>query len=256
VQEGLPVHAVRSHRRPTQSKTKIGWTLGALVGVLATGAVVAPGAFAATSTTTTLGPARSVAAGQSTNLTGYVKSGSKPLGYVNTQLQSSIGKGWVNGPVSHTWSTGSVTFTVKPSKTTYYRLVFRGQGVHSASASGMVRVTVTDSGSAVVRTAASLAGAPYQYGAAGPRAFDCSGYTKYVFARHGRTLPHNAAAQARYGVAVAKSAARPGDLLVFNGGSHAAIYAGGGQMWDASVAGKPVARKKIWSNSYVVRRVV
>jgi cell wall-associated NlpC family hydrolase len=253
------VHAVRSHRRPTRRKTKLGWTLGAVVGALTVGAAVAPGAFAITSTTTTLGPARTVAAGQSAQLTGSVRSGGTPLGYVRAELQYSAGHGWVSKGTAKTWSNGSVGFTVRPTQTVYYRLVFRGSGLYGASASGLVRLTVLDKGAAVLRTAASLAGAPYRYGAAGPRAFDCSGYTQYVYRQHGRSLPHSATAQAGYGASVSKSAARPGDLLLFGSGgrySHAAIYAGGGQMWDASTAGRPVARKKIWSNSYVVRRLV
>jgi cell wall-associated NlpC family hydrolase len=122
----------------------------------------------------------------------------------------------------------------------------------------IVRV-ITDKGREVVKTAASLAGAPYRYGASGPRAFDCSGYTQYVLKKHGKSLPHSATAQARYGKSVGKGSVKPGDLLFFGGGgrySHVAIYAGGGQMWDASTSGKPVAKKKIWSNRYTVRRLV
>ena len=37
--------------------------------------------------------------------------------------------------------------------------------------------------SRVVHIAASKRGTPYRYGATGPRAFDCSGFTRWVFAR-------------------------------------------------------------------------
>jgi len=33
------------------------------------------------------------------------------------------------------------------------------------------------------------------YGAAGPDAFDCSGFTQYVFAQLGISLPHSSSAQ-------------------------------------------------------------
>ena len=47
----------------------------------------------------------------------------------------------------------------------------------------------------VVAEAAKHRGAPYQYGAAGPTRFDCSGFTMYVFSRFGKRLPHSSAAQ-------------------------------------------------------------
>jgi cell wall-associated NlpC family hydrolase len=50
-------------------------------------------------------------------------------------------------------------------------------------------------GERVVEIAASKGGAPYRYGADRPRYFDCSGFTKWVFARLGRRLPHSAALQ-------------------------------------------------------------
>jgi peptidoglycan DL-endopeptidase CwlO len=103
-------------------------------------------------------------------------------------------------------------------------------------------------------------GKPYRWGAAGPRAFDCSGYTRYVFARAvGVRLPHRANSQQYYGRAVARSAARPGDLIFFRSGTrayHVGIYAGGGYMYDAPRAGKPVGKHRIWSSRYVVRRLV
>jgi cell wall-associated NlpC family hydrolase len=260
VQEGLPVHAVRSHRRPTQKKTRIGWALGTLIGVVGAGAVVAPAAFAASSTQSTLGPARTISSGQSTTVTGSVTSGSAPVRYANVQLQASTGNGWAKASSGRTFSNGKIHFSIHPTRSTYYRLVFPGQGIKSASASGRVIVRViTDKGREVVKTAASLAGRPYRYGAAGPSAFDCSGYTQYVLKKHGKTLPHSATAQARYGKSVGRGSMKPGDLLFFGGGgrySHVAIYAGGGQMWDASTSGKPVAKKKIWSNTYTVRRLV
>ena len=43
--------------------------------------------------------------------------------------------------------------------------------------------------SRVVHVAASKAGTPYRYGASGPSAFDCSGFTRWVYAKVGRHLP-------------------------------------------------------------------
>jgi cell wall-associated NlpC family hydrolase len=43
--------------------------------------------------------------------------------------------------------------------------------------------------------AVSKRGAPYQYGAVGPHRFDCSGFTRWSYARAGRTLPRTVAQQ-------------------------------------------------------------
>jgi cell wall-associated NlpC family hydrolase len=138
-----------------------------------------------------------------------------------------------------------------------------GSGRIATGLSNPVIVTVAkapvQSGHAVIAEASRLRGAPYRFGAAGPRAFDCSGFTQFVYKRFGRALPHSATAQARHGIAVPRSAARPGDLVLFGRGGryyHAAIYAGRGYMWDASTEGQPVARRKIYSQSFVVRRVI
>ncbi len=45
-------------------------------------------------------------------------------------------------------------------------------------------------------------GTPYRYGARGPKAFDCSGFTSYVYRRFGIALSHSSRDQARDGRAV------------------------------------------------------
>lgn len=111
-------------------------------------------------------------------------------------------------------------------------------------------------GERVIREAARHEGAPYQYGAAGPDRFDCSGFTMYVFAKFGVRLPHNAAAQYDAVRHVPASAMQLGDLVfIDNGGgiSHVGIYAGHGQMWAATHSGDTVRLQSIYS-SYVVGR--
>ena len=98
------------------------------------------------------------------------------------------------------------------------------------------------------------------FGAAGPNRFDCSGFTMYVYRKSvGKKLPHKANSQQRYGTAVSKKNAKPGDLIVIRSGSygtHAGIYAGNGTMWASPRSGKTVQKQKIWSRNYVVRRLV
>ncbi|WP_163512642.1 NlpC/P60 family protein [Fodinicola acaciae] len=132
----------------------------------------------------------------------------------------------------------------------------------TAYAGGMssgVPIYVQNKGQQVVQMAYQYRGKPYRYGAAGPNSFDCSGYTLFIYGKFGKRLPHSATSQSHYGTAVSRSQMKPGDLMLFGKpGSyyHAAIYAGGNEMWDASTYGKPTAKHKIWSNNYVVRRIV
>jgi cell wall-associated NlpC family hydrolase len=111
-------------------------------------------------------------------------------------------------------------------------------------------------GERVVREAARHEGAPYQYGAAGPDAFDCSGFTMYVFGRFGIRLPHNAQAQYDAVRHVPPSGAALGDLVFFRTSSgiyHVGIYAGHGRMWAAPHSGDHVRLEAI-SSSYLVGR--
>jgi cell wall-associated NlpC family hydrolase len=96
----------------------------------------------------------------------------------------------------------------------------------------------------VLRTADSYVGVKYVWGGNTPsEGFDCSGFTKYVFAKHGITLPRTAREQVRSGTAVAADfrALRPGDIMLFaepgQAISHVAIYAGDGQIIHASSSG-------------------
>lgn len=60
-------------------------------------------------------------------------------------------------------------------------------------------------------------GVPYRHGAASPRAFDCSGFTSYVFKRFGIDLDRRSSAQIFDGRRVSRSELKPGDLVFFNG---------------------------------------
>jgi len=122
-----------------------------------------------------------------------------------------------------------------------------------------VKPTV-DRAALVLRLAAALRGRPYHYGAVGPRSFDCSGFTRYVFGRavH-RSLPHSSAAQYRLSHKIAKSAIRPGDLVFFVSGGHVyhvGIYAGHGLIWHAPHTGDHVRLAAISTSSWVAGRVL
>ena len=92
----------------------------------------------------------------------------------------------------------------------------------------------------VLHTADAYVGVPYVWGGNTPKGFDCSGFTKYVFAKYGVTLPRTSREQVRAGSAVPADfrALRPGDLMMFaepgEAISHVAIYAGNGRIIHAS----------------------
>ena len=81
--------------------------------------------------------------------------------------------------------------------------------------------------SAVVAHATRLLGAPYRDGGETPAGFDCSGFTKYVFALAHVALPRQAQEQARSGRATALGKRKAGDLIFFTtiapGASHVGI---------------------------------
>jgi cell wall-associated NlpC family hydrolase len=100
----------------------------------------------------------------------------------------------------------------------------------------------------------------YRYGATGPSAFDCSGYTKYVIKRAtGKNLPRTSGAQYKATRKVAKKNVRPGDLVFFKSSSgrvyHVAIYAGGGKIWHASNPRTDIKLAKIWTSRWSAGRV-
>jgi len=93
----------------------------------------------------------------------------------------------------------------------------------------------------VLRVGSEYIGVPYVWGGNTPReGFDCSGFTKFVFAQSGIALPRTSREQVHAGRAVKPDfgALRPGDLMMFAepGGaiSHVAIYAGNGRILHSS----------------------
>jgi peptidoglycan DL-endopeptidase CwlO len=99
----------------------------------------------------------------------------------------------------------------------------------------------------MLRAAMSREGLPYVWGAAGPRAFDCSGLVQWSFAQAGIVMPRVAADQALAGPAVPVSQLQPGDLLFYHTDptapayiSHVTIYLGNGWMIQAPEPGENV----------------
>ncbi|MDQ4059154.1 MAG: NlpC/P60 family protein [Actinomycetota bacterium] len=100
-----------------------------------------------------------------------------------------------------------------------------------------------------VNAALSQVGKPYQWGAAGPDSYDCSGLTMWAWAQAGVGLPHNSGMQYSSLPHVSTSSLQPGDLLFFGSPiHHVGMYVGGGQMVEAPYTGSQV-RVVSWQRS-------
>ena len=119
-------------------------------------------------------------------------------------------------------------------------------------ASATSSAAVNPSGSDIVSIAMSLTGIPYVYGGSTPAGFDCSGFTQYVYAQAGISIPRTSGAQGAAGTFVSASEARPGDL-VWHAYGHVGIYAGNGMVIEATTPGSVTKIQSLWGNYSFVR---
>lgn len=113
---------------------------------------------------------------------------------------------------------------------------------------------VSASAAAVLSIARRYVGVPYVYGGATPAGFDCSGFTMYVFAQVGISLPRSSSAQRYAGRVVSAAEARPGDLIW--GPGHVGIYTGNGNHIAARSPGTALYESPIYLSNPVFIRVL
>jgi peptidoglycan DL-endopeptidase CwlO len=87
-------------------------------------------------------------------------------------------------------------------------------------------------------------GCPYVYGGTGPchSGFDCSGLAQAAWASAGVQIPRDSYEQWAALPHVPLSSIEPGDLLIYDGEGHVAMYVGGGYIIDAPQTGENVEK--------------
>ncbi|WP_045879720.1 C40 family peptidase [Pseudofrankia sp. DC12] len=187
------------------------------------------------------------------------------------------GTRWSTSATLRTDDNGAAQISARLLSTTTVTAVFDGTAALRPSVANATTVTVTSStgagsasggvsvipGSTIGARAVYLAslqkGKPYIWGATGPYAFDCSGFSQYVYKQLGRYLPRTAQQQFAATLRVPQSAKQPGDLIFFgtpNNIYHMGIYAGNGYMWAAPQSGDVVKLEPIYTSRYYVGRVL
>jgi peptidoglycan DL-endopeptidase CwlO len=101
-----------------------------------------------------------------------------------------------------------------------------GGGSYTGPASGRA--------AAALQYAYAQLGDPYEWGAAGPNSFDCSGLTMMAWRQAGVSLPHSSSQQYAAVRKVGRSDLQPGDLVFFYSPiTHVGLYVGNGKIIHA-----------------------
>jgi cell wall-associated NlpC family hydrolase len=108
-----------------------------------------------------------------------------------------------------------------------------GDATADASLAAKADKVADAAGSAATSGLAAIAytgiGSPYVWGGTTPSGWDCSGFTQWVYAQAGISIPRVNAWTAMKPT----STPAPGDLVMQNGGAHVGIYVGNGMMISA-----------------------
>jgi len=129
-------------------------------------------------------------------------------------------------------------------KTSSEKLVFKRK---KSKESFLLRLTSGSKSPVKLSAAKKQLGKRYVWGAEGPYAFDCSGFTSYVCKKSGVCLPRRSIDQSKVGKRVSRNNLKPGDLVFFDTSrrhrgyvNHVGIYLGNNKFIHASSAKKKV----------------
>jgi cell wall-associated NlpC family hydrolase len=99
----------------------------------------------------------------------------------------------------------------------------------ASAAEKLTETVASASTSGIAGLAYTGIGRPYVWGGTTPNGWDCSGFTQWVYAQAGISIPRVNAWTAMKPT----STPQPGDLVMQNGGAHVGIYVGNGMMISA-----------------------
>jgi cell wall-associated NlpC family hydrolase len=99
----------------------------------------------------------------------------------------------------------------------------------------------SEQGKKAVKYATEQIGKPYEWGAEGPKSYDCSGLTSQAWASAGHGIPRTSQEQWKQLTRVDIKDMRPGDLIIyFDDASHVGMYIGDGAIVHAPRPGRTV----------------
>ncbi|MER5434301.1 NlpC/P60 family protein [Streptomyces sp. NPDC002588] len=99
----------------------------------------------------------------------------------------------------------------------------------------------SEQGRKAIAYATAQIGKPYEWGAEGPKSYDCSGLTSEAWKSAGQQIPRTSQEQWKQLPHVDIEDMRPGDLIIyFDDASHVALYVGDGRIIHAPRPGRTV----------------
>ncbi|WP_041819327.1 C40 family peptidase [Streptomyces davaonensis] len=111
----------------------------------------------------------------------------------------------------------------------------------TSGALGAGPAEASSAGEKAVRYAMRQLGKPYEWGAEGPRTYDCSGLTSEAWDHAGTSIPRTSQEQWARLPRVELDGLRPGDLVVYHrDATHVAMYLGAGEVVEAPRTGERI----------------
>lgn len=190
-------------------------------------------AVAGIATAATIAPASAYA-----EIPGATTNGTIPSNTSSFDYSAAEASGWnyswstdANGNTTYTYGNGATSAAPATQSASYQAPAAASTTAAPAAQASQVSTQSAGNASGIAGTATQYVGSPYVWGGTTPGGWDCSGFTQYVYAQNGISLPRTAAAQGAAGTPTSNP--QPGDLVIQNGGSHVGIYLGNGQMISA-----------------------